>query len=139
MDYYILMSSEGIPFKTNIENNAQVVKIAGLLFDFILYSKELWMEPSAAYHFSLDGAPFSVEPCGGDPAGDACLVVTTSGRRYLLQRISGPSGEDGPAEPIRAVPPAGGALKPVPAADGGYCYRDGTGTYRVFHFEEGKA
>ena len=43
MDYYILMSSEGIPFKTNIENNAQVVKIAGLLFDFILYSKELWM------------------------------------------------------------------------------------------------
>lgn len=109
------------------------------LKDRKLYSKELWMEPSAAYHFSLDGAPFSVEPCGGDPAGDACLVVTTSGRRYLLQRISGPSGEDGPAEPIRAVPPAGGALKPVPAADGGYCYRDGTGTYRVFHFEEGKA
>lgn len=39
MDYYILMSSEGIPFKTNIENNAQLVKIAGLLLDFILYSK----------------------------------------------------------------------------------------------------
>ena len=43
MDYYILMSSEGIPFKTNIENNAQVVKIAGLLFDFIYIPKELWM------------------------------------------------------------------------------------------------
>ena len=39
MDYYILMSQEGIPYKTNIENNAQVVKIAGLVHDFILYSK----------------------------------------------------------------------------------------------------
>ena len=39
MEYYILMSSEGIPFKSNIENNAQVVKLAGLIFDLILYSK----------------------------------------------------------------------------------------------------
>jgi len=39
MEYYILMSSEGIPFKSNIENNAQVVKLAGLVFDLILYSK----------------------------------------------------------------------------------------------------
>ena len=39
MDYYILMSSEGIPFKSNIDDNPTVVKIAGLLFDFILYSK----------------------------------------------------------------------------------------------------
>ena len=41
MDYYILMSSEGIPFKSNIDDNPTVVKIAGLLFDFILYSKRL--------------------------------------------------------------------------------------------------
>lgn len=39
MDYYILMSLEGIPFKSNIDDNQTVVKIAGLLFDFILYSK----------------------------------------------------------------------------------------------------
>ena len=39
MEYYILCSSEGIPFKSNLENNAQIVKITGLLFDLILYSK----------------------------------------------------------------------------------------------------
>ena len=40
MEYYILMSSEGIPFKSNIEYNPTVIKIAGLVFDFILYSKK---------------------------------------------------------------------------------------------------
>ena len=39
MEFYILCSSEGIPFKSNLENNAQIVKITGLLFDLILYSK----------------------------------------------------------------------------------------------------
>lgn len=39
MDYYILMNYEGIPFKSNIEKNSEVVKIAGLVFDLILFSK----------------------------------------------------------------------------------------------------
>ena len=39
MEFYILVSSEGIPFKSNIEDNAFVVKLTGLLFDLILYSK----------------------------------------------------------------------------------------------------
>lgn len=39
MDYYILMSAEGIPFKSSITDNAQVVKIAGLLFDFVIFAK----------------------------------------------------------------------------------------------------
>ena len=39
MDYYILMSAEGIPFKSSLADNTQVVKIAGLLFDFIIYAK----------------------------------------------------------------------------------------------------
>ena len=41
MEYYILMSIEGIPFKSNIERNSDVVRIAGLLFDLILYSKKV--------------------------------------------------------------------------------------------------
>ena len=39
MDFYILMSIDGIPFKSNLEKNSDVVRIAGLIFDLILYSK----------------------------------------------------------------------------------------------------
>lgn len=39
MEFYILMSSEGIPFKSNIVEQTTVVKIAGLIYDLILYAK----------------------------------------------------------------------------------------------------
>lgn len=39
MEFYILMNNEGIPFKSNIEKNSDVIRIAGLIFDLILYSK----------------------------------------------------------------------------------------------------
>ena len=41
MDFYILMSIDGIPFKSNIEKNSEVVRISGLIFDLILYSKKI--------------------------------------------------------------------------------------------------
>ena len=41
MEFYILMSIDGIPFKSNIEKNSEVVRITGLLFDLILYSKKI--------------------------------------------------------------------------------------------------
>ena len=41
MEYYILMSIDGIPFKSNIEKNSEVVRIVGLIFDLILYSKKI--------------------------------------------------------------------------------------------------
>ena len=41
MEYYILMSVDGIPFKSNIEKNSEVVRISGLIFDLILYSKKI--------------------------------------------------------------------------------------------------
>ena len=41
MEFYILMSVDGIPFKSNIEKNSEVVRIAGLIFDLILYSKKI--------------------------------------------------------------------------------------------------
>ena len=41
MEFYILMSIDGIPFKSNIEKNSEVVRIAGLIFDLILYSKKI--------------------------------------------------------------------------------------------------
>ena len=39
MEFYILMSIDGIPFKSNMEKNSDVVRVAGLIFDLILYSK----------------------------------------------------------------------------------------------------
>ena len=42
MEFYILMSIDGIPFKSNIEKNSEVVRVAGLIFDLILYSKKIW-------------------------------------------------------------------------------------------------
>ena len=41
MEYYILMSIDGIPFKSNIEKNSEVVRVAGLIFDLILFSKKI--------------------------------------------------------------------------------------------------
>ena len=41
MEFYILMSIDGIPFKSNIEKNSEVVRITGLIFDLILYSKKI--------------------------------------------------------------------------------------------------
>jgi len=41
MEFYILMSIDGIPFKSNIEKNSDVVRITGLIFDLILYSKKI--------------------------------------------------------------------------------------------------
>ena len=41
MDFYILMSIDGIPFKSNIEKHSEVVRISGLIFDLILYSKKI--------------------------------------------------------------------------------------------------
>ena len=41
MESYILMSIDGIPFKSNIEKNSEVVRITGLIFDLILYSKKI--------------------------------------------------------------------------------------------------
>ena len=41
MDFYILMSIDGIPFKSNIEKNSEVVRKTELKFDLINYSKKI--------------------------------------------------------------------------------------------------
>lgn len=52
-----------------------------------IYPENLWMEPAAAYHFQLEGAPFSVE----QQNEDTYVVTTTAHKEYLLQR--GAAGE----------------------------------------------
>jgi hypothetical protein len=41
MEFYILMSIYGIPFKSDIEKNSEVVHLSGLKFDLIIYSKKI--------------------------------------------------------------------------------------------------
>lgn len=109
-----------------------------------LYPEELWMEPSAAYHFDLEGAPFSIEKHGSGHINKTYCLTTTSGRRYVLQRIS--EAFDIPAlmNNVAAVTKylgnkvedPRGAMHLVDTVDGKSYYTDETGNYRVFDFIE---
>lgn len=109
-----------------------------------VYPEELWMQPAAAYHFPLEGAPFSIERYGCGHINTTYLVVTTTGRRYILQRISDAFDVDALMSNIEAVTAftaahaedPRGAMKLVHALDGGSYYHDETGNYRVYDFVE---
>lgn len=47
-----------------------------------IYPENLWMEPAAAYHFEVEGAPFAIQQQGEE----TYLVTTTSGKQYCLCR-----------------------------------------------------
>ncbi len=110
-----------------------------------VYPGELWMEPAAAYHFPLEGAPFSIERYGCGHINTTYLVVTTTGRRYILQRISDifdPELLMGNIEAVTAFAAAhaGGSIHTmglVRDLEGKSYYRDATGSYRVYDFVEG--
>ena len=109
-----------------------------------VYPEKLWMEPSAAYHFQLEGAPFSMERYGFGHINATYLLVTTTGRRYILQRISDAFDVEGLMSNIaavtkftaeRATDPRG-AMTMVYTLDGKPYYTDETGHYRVYDFVE---
>lgn len=109
------------------------------------YPAELWMQPSAAYHFALEGAPFSMERYGSGHINETYLMVTTTGHRYILQRISDAFDVPALMQNIEAVTKftASHACDPrstmrlVPTLDGQSYYQDATGNYRVYEFVEG--
>lgn len=109
-----------------------------------LYPQELWMQPSAAYHFPLEGAPFTLERYGCGHINQTYLLVTTTGRRYILQRISDAFDVVALMHNIQAVTKftaehtddPRGSMHLVPTLDGESYYRDGTGCYRVYDFVE---
>ena len=109
-----------------------------------VYPEDLWMQPAAAYHFPLEGAPFSIERYGCGHINTTYLVVTTTGRRYILQRISDAFDVDALMSNIEAVTAftaahaedPRGAMKLVHDLAGGSYYHDETGNYRMYDFVE---
>ena len=109
-----------------------------------IYPDKLWMEPAAAYHFQLEGAPLSIERYGFGHINATYLLVTTTGRRYILQRISDAFDVDGLMRNIAAVTKftaehtadPRGAMTMVHTLDGKPYYTDETGHYRVYDFVE---
>ncbi len=100
---------------------------------------------SVAGHFRLDSAPFSIEPYGCGHINRTYHLVTTSGRRYILQRISDAFDVEklmGNIEAVtgclaeRTTDPRG-VLRLVRTLEDKSYYRDETGAYRVYDFVEG--
>ena len=98
-------------------------------------------------HFYLEGRPLSCEPYGQGHINLTFLVVTDTGRRYILQRLSRAAFADIPGlmRNISAVtcflarqdPDPRSCLHLVPAADGSSFFRDESGEYwRVYDFVE---
>lgn len=110
-----------------------------------VYPEELWMQPSAAYHFQLEGAPFSIERYGCGHINTTYLLVTTTGHRYILQRISDAFDVDILMKNIEAVTEfmeahtgdPRGSMKLVRTLDGRSYYSAADGNYRVYEFVEG--
>ncbi len=108
------------------------------------YPKRLWLEPSAAYHFALEGAPFSIEPYGCGHINVTYLLTTTAGRRYILQKISPAFDVEKLMGNIEAVTDfvakhtqdPRGAMHLIHTLEGGSYYKDGSDCYRVYDFVE---
>lgn len=109
-----------------------------------LYPEGLWLEPKAAYQFPLEGTPISIERYGCGHINQTYLLVTTTGRRYILQRISDAFDVDVLMTNIAAVTAftsvhtddPRGAMKLVPTLKGENYYHDATGNYRVYDYVE---
>lgn len=109
-----------------------------------LYPPRLWLEPAAAYHFPLEGAPFSIERYGSGHVNVTYLLVTTTGRRYILQRISDVFDVVALMKNIAAVTEftaantddPRGSMHLIYDLEGNSYYQDGTGNYRVYDFVE---
>ena len=98
-------------------------------------------------HFALDGRPLSSVPYGQGHINLTFLVVTDTGRRYILQRLSRAAFADIPGlmRNVSAVtcflaqqdPDPRSCLHLVPTNDGADFYRDDSGEYwRVYDFVE---
>lgn len=99
-------------------------------------------------HFRLQGGVISCEPYGCGHINRTYLVVTDSGKRYILQGLSTVAFKDIPGlmenvgavtrHLARKVEDKRGCLHLVPTAEGADYYHDGAqGYWRVYDFVEG--
>ncbi len=141
----------GVTYAADLDSVKQAVvqkKQAGI------YPEHLWMKPAAAYHFPLDGAPASICLYGKGHINTTYLVTTTSGKRYILQKIKDTVFDVPPLmENIERVIRVAqenekkqtdetgemqiGSLNLIDDLDGHSYYRDETGYYRVYDYVEG--
>ncbi len=109
-----------------------------------VYPPRLWMEPAAAYHFEIEGAPFSLERYGCGHINHTYLLTTTCGHRYILQRISPAFDVKKLMANIKAVTDftaahaedPRGAMRLIAPLGGGAYYEDASGCYRMYDFVE---
>lgn len=100
--------------------------------------------PAAAYHFQLDGTPATIESHGCGHINQTYQLTTTTGHRYILQRIGDAFDVKALMGNIEAVTrftaahtnDPRGSLTLVPAEDGSSYYTDETGSYRTYNFIE---
>ena len=109
-----------------------------------IYPDELWLSPAAAYHFRIEGAPFSCVSHGCGHINDTYLLTSTTGKRYILQRISKTFDPETLMENIEAVlefsasktDDPRGVMTLVRTLDGKSYYEDETVAYRMYDFIE---
>ena len=109
------------------------------------YPKDLLISPSAVYNFKLDGTPISAERYGCGHINETYLVVTSTSKRYILQRISDAFDVNILMDNISAVTKftaehsadKRSAMSLVYTKDNKSYYSDKTGNYRVYDFVEG--
>jgi Ser/Thr protein kinase RdoA (MazF antagonist) len=102
--------------------------------------------PKAVYHFQLDAEPVSAELCGEGHINITYLVVTTTGHRYILQKINGdifdvPKLMENISAVIAFTEERAKSFREsmhlIPDLDGNSYYQDETGYYRVYEYVEG--
>jgi Ser/Thr protein kinase RdoA (MazF antagonist) len=102
--------------------------------------------PEAAYHFQVEGEPVSVERCGEGHINVTYMLITTTGHRYILQKINDEIFDVKELmENISAVTAFTSqraedpreSMQLIPDLDGNSFYQDETGYYRVYEYVEG--
>ena len=81
MEFYILMSIDGIPFKSNIEKNSEVVRITGLIFDLILYSKKILEDLKKVNEPGNDNLTLRMRLKNGEE-----IIVVQQNEYYLISK-----------------------------------------------------
>ena len=81
MEFYILMSLDGIPFKSNIEKNSEVVRVAGLIFDLILYSKKILEDLKKVNEPGNDNLTLRMRLKNGEE-----IIVVQQNEYYLISK-----------------------------------------------------
>lgn len=112
----------------------------------MIENKKKRMSIEVVYHFRTEGEPVSAEPYGGGHINTTFLVTTSSGKRYILQKIKDtvfdpPQLMENIQNVIRLAREKGAEegsfMNLVETEDGKPYYQDDSGAYRLYDYIEG--